>query len=193
MEYKKLSEIASIHTGGTPSRKNKYFWDNGNIPWIKISDIKNKYVTYSSEFITDEGLKNSTAKILKKGTILYTIFATIGEVAILNINASTNQAIVGIDIFDPNIINEYLYYYLSYIKKDVINISRGVAQNNINLTILKNLEIPIIKTEFQEKIINNLNKLESIIEKRKKQLDFFDKLIKFRYLSWIINYNNEVL
>ena len=92
----KLDNITNITSGGTPSRGNPLYWQNGNIPWVKISDISGKYVETTEEKITQLGLDNSSAKIFKKGTILYSIFATIGDVAILNVDAATNQAIAGI-------------------------------------------------------------------------------------------------
>ena len=93
--YVKLSDLAEIQSGGTPSRSNSSYW-NGNIPWVKISDIKGKYITETEEFITEEGMSNSSAKMFERGTIIFSIFATIGKVAILDIDATTNQALVGL-------------------------------------------------------------------------------------------------
>jgi len=74
-KVEKLGQITTMQAGGTPSRTKQEYW-NGDIPWIKISDIKNKYTIKSTEFITEAGLKNSSAKLLQPNTILYTIFAT---------------------------------------------------------------------------------------------------------------------
>ncbi len=82
-EVKKLGDITEISSGGTPSRSKKEYWENGTIPWVKIKDIKEKFISTTEEFITEDGLKNSSAKLFKKGTLLYSIFATLGEVAIL--------------------------------------------------------------------------------------------------------------
>jgi len=136
VEYVKLEEICTIVSGGTPSRSKSDYWNNGNIPWIKIKDMKSKYIDSAEEFITEEGLNNSSTKMLKSDTILYSIFATLGEVGILKIDACTNQAIAGLSLKeDSNILKEYLYYYLKSKKKDVNNLGRGVAQNNINLSL----------------------------------------------------------
>ena len=89
----KLGDVCEIVSGGTPLRSEKAFWENGIIPWVKISDFKGKYLDYTEEKITMTGLEKSSAKLLKKGTILFSIFATLGETCILNIDASTNQAI----------------------------------------------------------------------------------------------------
>ena len=99
----KLYEICDIKSGGTPSREKREYWSNGEIPWVKIGDFNGKYIDEVEETITYEGLNNSSAKIIEKGSILFTIFATIGEVAILKFDATTNQAIAGITINDSRI------------------------------------------------------------------------------------------
>ena len=168
VKYMKLEEIAKVSAGGTPKRSETSYWKNGNIPWVKISDIKSKYVNLTEEFITEKGLNNSSAKLFPKGTILYTIFATLGECAILEIDAATNQAIAGINITTEKVLNDYLYYYLKSIKKKIINKGRGVAQNNINLKILKNIIVPVPDIETQKKIIKVLDITENVILKRQQ-------------------------
>ena len=181
--YKKLGEIADISAGGTPKRSNPTYWKNGNIPWVKISDVKGKYLEKTEEFITEDGLNNSSAKLFKKGTLLYTIFATIGECAILNIDASTNQAIAGINVKSEKVLTEYLYYFLKSIKNTVVNTGRGVAQNNINLSILKNIDVPLPEIEVQKKIINLLNKSNELVIKRKAQIEALDQLTQSVFLE----------
>ena len=108
----RLGDVCTIQSGGTPSRGNKEYWANGTIPWVKISDFSGKHLNCTSEKITQEGLDNSSAKVFSKGTILYTIFATLGETAILDIDATTNQAIAGLKLNDDSVSTDYLYYYL---------------------------------------------------------------------------------
>lgn len=176
VNYMKLEEIANVSAGGTPKRSETSYWKNGNIPWVKISDIKSKYVNQTEEFITEKGLNNSSAKLFPKGTILYTIFATLGECAILEIDAATNQAIAGINITTEKVLNDYLYYYLKSIKKKIINKGRGVAQNNINLKILKNIIVPVPDIETQKKIIKVLDITENVILKRQQQIEALSEL-----------------
>ena len=183
MEYTSIGESCSVVSGGTPSRSKNKYWENGSIPWIKIGNIKSKYVNEYDELITEQGLNNSSAKLLKKGTILYTIFATLGEVGILDIEACTNQAIAGINITDPRITTDYLYYYLKSKKDYVNNIGRGVAQNNINLTTLKNFEIPLIDVDKQLNIVEILEKVERMICLKEKEIDDLDLLIKARFIE----------
>ena len=179
----RLGDICTIQSGGTPSRHNKAYWDDGTIPWVKISDIKDKYLDATEERITKLGLENSSAKIFPAGTILYTIFATLGEVCILNIEAATNQAISGIQLESKQVDKDYLYHYLSSLKSTVNNIGRGVAQNNINMTILRNFEIPLPPLEEQRKIAAVLDKISDLIAKRRTQLDKLDELVKSRFIE----------
>ena len=179
----KLSDICNIQSGGTPSRSCGEYWENGNIPWVKISDIKGKNLTCTEEKITELGLEKSSAKLFKKGTILYSIFATLGEVAILDIDATTNQAIAGLQLFDNNVLPDYMYYYLVS-KKDFVNyIGRGGAQNNINLKILRDMEINIPTKEEQKSVILQLNKLNDCIALRKEQIAKLDELVKSRFIE----------
>ena len=205
IQYKKLGEICNFISGGTPSKSKNEYWKNGNIPWIKISDFKEKYIKFSEEKITKIGLENSSAKILKKGTILYTIFASVGKVAILDIEATTNQAIVGINLKEDNSIDkDFLYYFLSSIENNIKKQARGVAQNNINISILKNINIPILPMAFQKNIVKTLNKLENILEnfKQKKLLiNFLNKSlfsrmfgdIKTNDKNWEIKKFHEII
>ena len=184
MRTVRLGDICDIVSGGTPSRSNPEFWQDGTIPWIKIGNIKGKHISEADEYVTQKGLDGSSAKILPKGTILYTIFATLGEVGILDIEACTNQAIAGITVRDPlDVQTEYLYYYLKSKKNYVNEIGRGVAQNNINISILRNFSVPMPKNEVQEEIVSVLSKAEAIISVRKQQLSALDDLIKARFVE----------
>ena len=179
----KLYEICDIKSGGTPSRGKREYWSNGEIPWVKIGDFNGKYIDTVEETITYEGLKNSSAKMIEKGSILFTIFATIGEVAILKFDVTTNQAIAGITVIDSRVEKEYLYYYLKSIKTNINNKGRGVAQNNINLSILKNLEVPIVSLKYQKNIVNILNRIDYIIELRIRQLNKINELTKSLFIE----------
>lgn len=179
----KLGEIAIIQSGGTPARSIAKYWNGGMIPWVKISDIKSKYTNETEEKITEIGLENSSAKIFHKGTILYTIFATLGETTILNIDAATNQAIAGISLKNDNILLEYLYYYLIAQKEYVQRIGRGVAQNNINMKILRDFDVPVPPRNEQFRIIDKLNRVDNLIHLRSQQIAKLDELVKARFVE----------
>ena len=179
----KLGDLCKIQAGGTPSRNISKYWENGDIPWVKIGDIESKFLNKTTEFITKEGLNNSSAKMIEKGSILYTIFATLGEVCITNIDVTTNQAIAGLTLRDDKVDLEYLYYFLKSLHLHVNSIGRGVAQNNINLTILREFSVPVPNRKKQLEIANILKVIENIIESRKKQIQEYDQLIKSRFVE----------
>jgi len=183
----KLGDLCKIQAGGTPSRNISKYWENGDIPWVKIGDIESKFLNKTTEFITKEGLNNSSAKMIEKGSILYTIFATLGEVCITNIDVTTNQAIAGLTLRDDKVDLEYLYYFLKSLHLHVNSIGRGVAQNNINLTILREFSVPVPNRKKQLEIANILKVIENIIESRKKQIQEYDQLIKSRFVEMFGN------
>ena len=184
MKKVRIGDICNIVSGGTPSRSKVEFWQDGTIPWIKIGNIKGKHVSEADEYITKAGLDGSAAKMLSKGTILYTIFATLGEVGILDIDACTNQAIAGISIREPaEIRSDFLYYYLKSKKNYVNGIGRGVAQNNINMSILRDFIVPLPTNEQQDKIVAILDRISSVISLRQQQLRALDDLIKARFVE----------
>ena len=152
-----LSDIAKISAGGTPSRKISSYWEGGTIPWLKIADMtaSGKYVRTASEYITEEGMKNSSAKLMNKGTLLYTIFASIGEVGILDFDATCNQAIANIDLYMPE-MTDYIYYYLKNLQTYMYSISKGCTQQNINQGILKNATIPLPPLAEQKRIVERI-------------------------------------
>ena len=192
IQHKKLGEICDFISGGTPSKSKNEYWKNGNIPWIKISDFKEKYIKFSEEKITKIGLENSSAKILKKGTILYTIFASVGKVAILDIEATTNQAIVGVNLKEDHSIDKnFLYYFLCSIENNIKKQARGVAQNNINISILKNINTPILPMSFQKNIVKTLNKLENILENFKQKKLLINSLNKSLFISMFFSGNKN--
>lgn len=174
--YVKLSELAEIQSGGTPSRSNSSYW-NGIIPWVKISDIKGKYITETEEFITEEGMSNSSAKMFERGTIIFSIFATIGKVAILDIDATTNQALVGLKN-NNQIDKTFLVYALTELSERISNLGKGVAQKNINISILKEVKIPLPPLEEQKQIAEKLDKLFDQIESIKKSTERIPELLK---------------
>ncbi len=175
-----LSDICLFKAGGTPSRTKQEYW-NGDIPWLKITDIKGRSVDSTSEFITQEGLDNSSTKLLKKGTLIYTIFATVGEVAQIELDCCTNQAIVGLEIFNENVDKNYLYYNLLSLKSSVKEMSRGVAQNNINLSFLKAVQINVPSPDRQKHIVDVLDRLTDAIEDSRQQLKLLDELVEAKF------------
>lgn len=182
-EKVKLGDLCDVCSGGTPKRSVSEYWNEGSIPWVKISDISSKFVSSAEELISEAGLKGSSAKLLAPGTLLYSIFASIGAVGILKIPAATNQAIAGLSIKTDRIERDYLYHFLKSQEMLAKSAGRGVAQNNINLTILRGMEIPVPAIEEQKAIVEQLEMIAAQIKQAETQLVQLDSLVKSRFVE----------
>jgi type I restriction enzyme S subunit len=168
-QIKKLGEVCNTTSGGTPSRQMASYF-NGNIPWVKSGELDKGLILDTEEKISEDAIKNSSAKILPKGTLLIALYgATIGKLAFLGIEAATNQAVCGIyknEIIDSN----FLYYFLYYKKNSLVKQGIGGAQPNISQGILKNLDLPIPPLPEQQAIVAKIEELFSELENGKQQL-----------------------
>ena len=186
-EWVKLGDLCGVCSGGTPKRSVSEYWNEGSIPWVKISDISGKFVSSTEELITEAGLKGSSAKLLAPSTLLYSIFASIGAVGILKIPAATNQAIAGLSIKTDRIERDYLYHFLKSRESLAKSSGRGAAQNNINLTILRGMEVPVPAIGEQKAIVEQLEIIATQIKQAETQLDQLDFLVKSRFVEMFGN------
>lgn len=178
----KLGDIFEIGSGGTPSKSNPEYY-GGDIPWVKTGDLKNEYLYEVEDFITEEGLKNSAAKVYEADTVLIAMYgATIGATSILKINACTNQACAAIKK-NEQVIPEYLYYFLRSKKKKFVKDGVGGAQPNISAGYLKKVEMELPSIEDQRVIVDILEKISDIVIKRKQEIQSLDNLIKARFVE----------
>lgn len=165
--YKLKHVVNEFIAGGTPKSSNDAFWDQNNqgIPWVAIGDMTdNEFVNSTVKSITREGLASKNLRILKKGTLIYSIFASLGKTSILNIAATTNQAILGL-ITSNKIDTIYLKYYLDALQTTISSFSNENTQENLNSNIVKNMEIAIPNSlKEQHQIANYLNKQTAKID-----------------------------
>ncbi|MBM6498933.1 restriction endonuclease subunit S [Flavobacterium macrobrachii] len=168
-EIKTLGEVCFTTSGGTPSRRNLNYY-NGVIPWVKSGELNKGIIYNTEEKITEEAIKNSSAKKFPKGTLLIALYgATIGKLAFLGVDAATNQAICGI-YENKNISSYYLYYFLAFNKSKLVEQGIGGAQPNISQTILKNLLIPIAQLEEQHRIVQEIESRLSVADKMEESI-----------------------
>lgn len=160
---KELGEVCFTTSGGTPSRKVPEYYI-GDIPWVKSGELNHNVIKKTEEYISDEAVKDSSAKLFPKETLLIALYGgTIGKLAILGIPATTNQAVCGIyknDIFET----KFLFNYLFHKKQKLIQQGTGGAQPNISQTILKRLPVPIAPLPEQRAIVNKIEKLFSELD-----------------------------
>ncbi len=178
----KLGDIFEIGSGGTPSKAHPEYY-GGNIPWVKTGDLKNEYLYEAEDFITEEGLNNSSAKIYEENTVLIAMYgATIGATSILKMKACTNQACAA---FRKNeqVIPEYLYYFLRSKKEKFAKDGVGGAQPIISAGYLKKIEMELPSLDEQKVIVGILDKISDIGCKRRFELQSLDDLIKARFVE----------
>jgi type I restriction enzyme, S subunit len=184
----RLGSFCDVIAGGTPPRSNSAYY-GGPIPWVKISDMLQGEITDTDEKITEEALANCNTKLLPAGTILLSIFATIGRSAVLRVPATTNQAIVGIIPRKDDIDKLYFRHFLDAASTSLASKGRGVAQNNINSSILRDLEIPIPhkngKPDLaeQKQIAAILDKADAIRRKLQQSLRLSDDFLRSVFLD----------
>ncbi len=166
-EMKKLGEVCETRAGGTPLKSHKEYYEGGNIPWLLSGEVSQGEIFEVKNFITEKGLNNSSAKIFPLNTVLVAMYgATAGQVGILRIEASTNQAVCG--ILPNNVtVPEYLFYCFLSKKEELISQAVGGAQPNISQIKIKNTLIPLPSIEEQQSIVAKLDEAFEAIEKAK--------------------------
>ena len=164
-EEKKLGDIGTFFSGGTPKSDNKKYY-NGDIPFIKSGEIsKDK----TEQFITKLGLDNSSAKMVKKGDLLFALYgATSGECAISKINGAINQAVLVIRTEENTV---FLFNYFKFYKDNIIKKFLQGGQGNLSAEIIKMLIIKFPCIEEQQKIADFLFAIDMKIEKLSDELE----------------------
>lgn len=177
----KIKDVAQTYSGGTPTSTNSEYYDGGNIPWINSGELNNSIITSTTNYITEEGLKNSSAKLYPQDTILVALYgATAGKVSLLSFEACSNQAVCG--VIPPNkIMTTYIRYYLFSLYEHFITLSSGSARDNISQETIKNTILPIpqekILKEYSDavapiisKTIANQKEMENLTKQRDELL-----------------------
>ncbi|UUK73393.1 restriction endonuclease subunit S [Escherichia albertii] len=173
-----LQNVASWGSGGTPSRNHDEYY-NGNIPWIKTGDLGPKIITNASEYITDAGVQNSSAKFFPKGSVAIAMYgATIGKTSILGIDATTNQACAVGTPLEGITSTLFLYYFLLNEKNAFIKKGKGGAQPNISQTVIKEHIIYLPPLAEQKIITEKLDTLLAQVDSTKARLEQIPQILK---------------
>ena len=165
-EVKKLGDLADVTSGGTPDRKNDAYW-NGDIPWITTSLIDFKDIEQAEEFITEEGLMNSAAKMFEPGTILLALYGqgkTRGKVGLLRIKAATNQACAAITVENGKLQNSFLFHHLVGKYDSIRALSNTGSQDNLSGALIKSIPVPVPSLPEQRAIANLLSTWDRTIQ-----------------------------
>ena len=179
----KLKDIGEIITGNTPSKKNDEYYSSKDILFIKPGDIEENYITSlknSEEYISEKA--RGKAKILPEGAVLVTCIGTIGKVGILEKEATCNQQINAI-IPNDKVISKYLAYLIQSKQKILKLKANAPVVPIINKKDFSEIEINICNKDNQIKIVKQLDLLKKIIDRRKKQIEELDNIIKSQFVE----------
>lgn len=165
----KIENIAQTGSGGTPKSTNVSYYSNGEIPWINSGELEQTVITSTSNFITEEGLNNSSAKLFPSGTILVAMYgATAGKVSFLTFEASTNQAICAITLTDIR-----MRYYLKNVIEDLyqylVKLSTGSARDNLSQDMIKNIKVVIPSNDILDRFYDFSNNIIKEITKKQQE------------------------
>ncbi len=153
-----IGEVADTTSGGTPLRKHPEYY-GGTIPWVKSGELRDTFITSVDEFITEEGLINSSAKLFPHGTALVALYgATVGRTGILGLDAATNQAVCAIFPRQNTFTAKFITYWLQFQRQALIDLSVGGAQPNISQGIIKAFHLPLPPLPEQHRIVAEIEK-----------------------------------
>lgn len=182
----KLCELGTIVGGATPATSREEYY-NGDIPWLTPKDLAGytcRYISRGERNITQAGLESCSAKMLPKGTVLFSSRAPIGYVAIAQNEICTNQGFKSV-IPNENVNPLFLYYLLKYNKEKIESVGSGTTFKEVSGTTMKNVEVRVPELRTQTKIANILDSIDSKIETNNAIYDnlqqqafaFFDRLM----------------
>lgn len=173
---KAIGKEFEIKTGATPSRKNETYWDNGTIPWVKTTELKEVVIYDTDECITELGFNNSSVNLLPKNTLLIAMYGqgkTRGMTGKLGIEATTNQACAALLPTDKN-NQDFIWIQLRCLYEELRNLGRGGNQPNLNTNLIKSFEIlfpPIeLQNQFAE-IVENIEKQKGLLNESLVELE----------------------
>jgi type I restriction enzyme M protein len=167
----RLGDVCETSSGGTPLKNKSEYWKNGSISWLKSGEVSQGEIYNTEEKITKLALEESSAKIFPIDTVLVAMYGvTAGQVGLLKIEASTNQAVCGI-CPTSSYIPKFLYYILLSQKDRLISMSTGGAQPNISQSIIRNLKIPLPPLEVQQEIVAEIEGYQKVIDGARQVVD----------------------
>ena len=178
-----MGEICEIVTGSTPKTNEKEYWD-GDIKWITPAELNDdSYIIYDSKRkITELAVEKTGLTSFPQGTVILSSRAPIGKVAIAGCEMYCNQGFKNL-ICSEKINNKYLYWFLKRNTKYLNSLGRGATFKEISKTIVANIEIDVPELKKQLDVVHNLEKVNSIIKLRKRELKLSDELIKARFVE----------
>ena len=186
--YVPIKEFTNVISGGTPDRSSPQYWDNGTIKWVKTTELQNKIILDTEEKITEEGLENSSAKIVPIDTILIAMYGqgkTRGMTGYLSVEATTNQACACI-LPSKKINQKYLWQYIIMSYEKLRSLAKGGNQPNLNGTIIKDFAVLMPPIELQNQFtefVEQTEKAKTTISRSLEKLETLKKALMQEYFE----------
>ncbi|WP_031425529.1 restriction endonuclease subunit S [Flavimarina sp. Hel_I_48] len=176
-----LSNYIEIVGGGTPSKNNESYW-NGNIPWVSVKDLKEEFLNSSKDYITEEGLKNSSSKLIVKDTLLIATRMAIGKVTFAKIDVAINQDLKAI-YCKSGLDKKYLFYFLKSKKDYFESVSSGATVKGIKLNHISDISLTLPPLKTQQKIAAILDEADKLRQLDKQLLKKYEDLGQSLFLD----------
>lgn len=183
-----IGEIAQVGRGSSPRPiSNSKYFENGTIPWVKIADATSsgKYLTETKQYVNEYGA--SFSRKLEKGSLILATSGTLGYVQLLGVEGCIHDGWLYLSDFKKT-SPEFIYYLLKTKTDEFLNSAYGAAIQNINTTILKNLEISLPPMEVQEQILSHLKTLDDLIINNKQRIKILEEIAQRLYEEWFVNF-----
>ena len=190
----KLKDIFELQMGKTPSRNNSEYWNKKDYKWISIADLTKtgKYISDTKEFLSQKAVEESGIKVIPANTVVMSFKLSIGKIAITMENMYSNEAIMAFnDKHVMEILPEYIFYLFKYKNWD-IGSNKAVMGKTLNKTTLSEMEVEICPIEKQKEIVNILNKVMSVLDSRKLELQHLDELVNARFVEMFGDESNPM-
>lgn len=168
----RLGDLAKIGSGMTPLRGNKAFYEGGTIPWITSGDLHQGRITGAKNFVTEEALKQTTLKVVPAGSLLIAMYGegkTRGTTAELALDAATNQACASVTLHDPT-LRSWVRLVLDANYAGLRRLAAGGVQPNLNLTLVKAIEIPVPPAAEREELARRVAEVDDAAAKFEEEL-----------------------
>lgn len=174
-EVKKLGEVCDIISGSTPKTNNPQYWD-GDYYWVTPAELDGKkWISSTERTITDMGVKSAHLQLLPSGTVLLSSRAPIGKIAITTCPMYCNQGFKNL-VCKNDILNEFVYWFLLFSTEYLKSLGTGATFKEISKKVVEQVDIPLPPLPEQSRIVEELDLLSNIIEKKRQQLSELDNL-----------------
>ena len=187
----KIDDICiKVTSGGTPKTTNEAFYNPKEVPWLKTAEVNYCRIYETETYISKEGVACSSAKLIPENSVIIAMYGqgdTAGRVAINKIPLCTNQACCNLIINHEITDYKYVYYALSTLYDKLVSLKNGGAQPNLNVGIIKEVEIPFPDLKTQHKIAQILSEYDDLIENNQKQIKLLEEASQRLYKKWFVD------